>query len=165
MGSDAEDETTPRRRRPPPDRRAGPTRALSERAARFVGRASAIDRRARYERRRREVTEQRRTRRRRQLATVVLGGGSTVIALIVVGASGVAALGPGRSADQATFSVLDHSAGRFFSGDDPSKFGPRHWAQFAAAAPPGTNIAATVKATKNFACFIICFVLFGFGAK
>src|SRR5436190_13877633 len=48
--------------------------------------------------------------------------------------AGVEAEGPGSGRIQATFSVFDHFTGRFFSGLEPSKFGPRHWGQFAAMA-------------------------------
>jgi hypothetical protein len=46
--------------------------------------------------------------------------------------TGVAPLGPGIGALQATFSVRLKVAGRFFSVVEPSKFGPRHCAQFSA---------------------------------
>ncbi len=49
--------------------------------------------------------------------------------------AGVAALGPGKSTLQATFSVLDHSDGSSRSVVEPLKNGPRHCGQFSALAP------------------------------
>src|SRR5262245_41107990 len=45
---------------------------------------------------------------------------------------GVEPLGPDIGAVQITFSVLLKLAGRFFSGLDPLKLGPRQFAQFSA---------------------------------
>src|SRR5205814_8414774 len=53
--------------------------------------------------------------------------------------AGEAALGPGSGNVQAIFSVFDHWAGRFFSGLEPSKFGPRHCGQLAADAAAASN--------------------------
>src|SRR5439155_16506112 len=46
--------------------------------------------------------------------------------------AGVAALGPGKSTVQSTFSVLENLVGRLFSEVEPLKLGPRHCPQFSA---------------------------------
>src|SRR5262249_13277327 len=48
--------------------------------------------------------------------------------------TGVAAEGPGNAAVHRTFLVLENSDGKFFSGLDPLKSGPRQCAQLAAPA-------------------------------
>ncbi|MGH3440770.1 MAG: hypothetical protein ACRDUY_01745 [Nitriliruptorales bacterium] len=75
--------------RPAPDRKRGPTRPLSERAARFAARMAMTDRRARFARRLEQVTAERRSRvRRRRLARAL---SRLFLAAVVLTAGGLLA--------------------------------------------------------------------------
>src|SRR5436189_6463935 len=56
--------------------------------------------------------------------------------------AGVAPLWPGSGVLHFTPSVSLHVDGRFFSGDEPLKFGPRHCAQFSAGAVKAVETSA-----------------------
>jgi hypothetical protein len=65
--------------------------------------------------------------------------------------TGVDPLGPGRLMTHFTFSVLLKRSGKPVSVLEPSKFGPRHCAQFSANAVPANNIPAS----KTCVCFMV----------
>src|SRR5256885_4453121 len=85
-----------------------------------------------------------------QMASRVFATGSTELTKTRFSQTiGVAAEGPGISAAQRTFSVLENRAGKPVSLLDPLKNGPRHWGQFSAQTAPGFRRTTTLTASNE----------------